>query len=118
MSATSRASGAGSHARRAAEVADIFIPLTRNENSAMTVGARGGGKCLAGVFRDDSGRGRRRRGVFGGGGSFRSGMQSPTGAGATRERSGVFIVGGIGVEFGAWLREWLIGWPGFLRMMS
>ena len=28
---------AGSHARRAAEVADIFIPLTRNENSAMTV---------------------------------------------------------------------------------
>ena len=28
----------GSHARRAAEVADIFISLGRNENSAMTVG--------------------------------------------------------------------------------
>ena len=28
----------GSHARRAGEVADIFIPLARNENSAMTVG--------------------------------------------------------------------------------
>ena len=32
----------GSHARRAAEVADIFIPLTRNENSAMTVEGGGG----------------------------------------------------------------------------
>ena len=28
----------GSHARRAAEVADVFISLGRNENSAMTVG--------------------------------------------------------------------------------
>ena len=29
-----------SHAPLAREVADIFIPLTRNENSAMTVGRR------------------------------------------------------------------------------
>ena len=36
--------GRGSHARRAAEVADIFIPLARNENSAMTVGGALGGE--------------------------------------------------------------------------
>ena len=38
----------GSHARRAAEVADIFISLTRNENSAMTVGGDGGLRCQRG----------------------------------------------------------------------
>ena len=38
----------GSHARRAAEVADIFISLTRNENSAMTVGGDGGLRCRRG----------------------------------------------------------------------
>ena len=56
----------GSHARRAAEVADIFILLGRNENSAMTVG--GGCWFLDSVL------------CWRGGGSFRSGMQSPTGA--------------------------------------
>ena len=31
----------GSHARLSAEIPDIFIPLTRNENSGMTTGAAG-----------------------------------------------------------------------------
>ena len=29
----------GSHDRLSAEIPDIFIPLTRNENSGMTIGA-------------------------------------------------------------------------------
>ena len=63
----------GSHARRSAEVADIFIPLTRNENSAMTVGGMlFFGLCFpAGAGVDRSGRGynprpaRDRRGSLG-----------------------------------------------------
>ena len=69
---------AGSHARRAAEVADIFIPLTRNENFGMT--RRGlHSAALAGV--DRSGRGCNPR-------PARGGLHSSAPAGVDRSGRG------------------------------
>ena len=50
--------------------------------------------------------------------AFPSGAWERQGRQGDDREGGFLFVGGVGVEFGAWLREWLIGWPGFLRMMS
>ena len=71
---------AGSHARRAAEVADIFIPLTRNENFGMT---RRGLHSAAPAGVDRSGRG-----------------YNPRPARERQRISGIFRASGAGLQRG------------------
>ena len=74
----------GSHARLAAEIPDIFIPLARNENSGMTTGGRRGddGGTTGGRRGDDGGTTGGRRGDDGGTTGGRWGDDSFTRSGA------------------------------------
>ena len=65
------------------EIPDIFIPPTQNGNAGVTSGRNeNSGMTTGGIFR--------------GGGSFRSGIQSPTGAGSGNACESHFCLDGAG----------------------